>query len=351
MPTFLPITEFLAPEARLENSGTTPVIDVRSPIEFNQAHIPGAFNIPLFDDEQRAEVGTLYSKSGKLKSILKGLEYVGPRMHEIAKQVLKLAPDGHVHVHCWRGGMRSRSVAWLLEQVDLEVSVLEGGYKAFRTHVLDSFKQSFPLFVLSGLTGSGKTEQLRLLSERGEQVIDLEAIANHRGSAFGNIGLDPQPTTESFENQLFTKLQQLDHSQPIWVEDESRNIGSAQLPQEFYAQLRTAPAVFMQVPREFRRDHIAGEYGPLPKDELVSAIERITKRMGGQNVKAAVEAVRANNMKVAIDFLLDYYDRTYMANKSKMTRDVFIDLPADNPFSSDTINRLVDLAKETACNL
>lgn len=347
MPTHLEIAEFLNPK-----TGSRPpvIVDVRSPSEFEHAHIPGAHSIPLFDDQQRAEIGTLYKQQGKQPAILRGFEIIGPRMHEIARDVLKLAgDDGEVHVHCWRGGMRSRSVAWLLEQVDLQVTVLNGGYKAFRKHVLEWFKEPLPLFVLSGLTGSGKTEQLKRLAEQGEQVVDLEAIANHRGSAFGNIGLGEQPSTEQFENTLFTQLRSLDTSAPIWVEDESRNIGAAMLPHHFFAQLRTAPAIFMMAPRDFRRDHIAAEYGSLPQEELISAIERITKRMGGQNVKIAVEAVRNDNIGVAIEILLDYYDRTYLANKSKMTRDVFIDLETEDPVSVETSQRLIELASSVNC--
>ena len=342
MPANHTISEFLNPP----DIESQVIIDVRSPIEFAQGHIPGAVNVPLFDDDQRAEIGTLYRKAGRQEAILRALELTGPRMRSISESVLELNRSGVIHVHCWRGGMRSRSVAWLLEQVDLDVVVLNGGYKSFRRHVLESFKLPLPLVVLSGLTGAGKTKQLQLLAAEGQQVVDLEALANHRGSAFGNIGLAPQPTVEHFENQLFAELHQLDLSKPIWVEDESRHIGTAQLPHHFFEQLRNAPALFMEVDRPHRRAMIDDEYGNLPQDELIASIRRVTKRMGGQNVKAAVEAIESNRMPDAIDLLLDYYDKLYLANKSKMSRQVFIDVPVTNPLSAETTSKLISLASQ-----
>ena len=338
MPDYRPIEDFLA-------IGDSPVIDVRSPVEFRRAHIPGAFNLPLFDDRQRAEVGTLYKQSGRVASINKALQFIAPRMEVLTDSARKIAIDGRVRVHCWRGGMRSRSTAWLFEKVDLRPTVLQGGYKSFRRHVIESFKQPLNLIVLSGLTGSGKTRQLQVLKSLGEQVLDLEQLANHRGSAFGGIGLGPQPSVEHFENELQQSIHQLDLSKVIWVEDESRNVGNIRLPHHFFAQLREAPALFMKCDRSIRVDLIMDEYGDLPREQLIAATQRIRKRIGGQNMKQAVNAIEAGNIRQGIELMLDYYDRLYLQNKAKMNRNTFVDVAVDDPASIETGQQLIELSR------
>lgn len=338
MPTYQAIDDFISA------GQDAPVIDVRSPVEFEQAHIPGAVNLPLFDDQQRAEVGTLYKKQGQVASINRALQLITPRMEDLATKAQEVAVAGKLRVHCWRGGMRSRSTAWLFEKVDLQPTVLQGGYKAFRRHVLDSFKKPLNLIVLSGLTGSGKTLQLQVLKSLGQQILDLEALANHRGSAFGGIGLGQQPTVEHFENELYEAINQLDHSRPIWVEDESRGIGSVQQPHHFFDQLRAAPAYFIQCDRKRRVELIMDEYGELNADELVAATHRIAKRLGGQNVKRAVAAIESGDVESGVELLLEYYDRLYLKNKSNMDRDSFVDVPVDDPVSVETGHKLIEIA-------
>ena len=203
MPLSAPIDRFL--------SARVPLIDVRSPGEYLRGHIPGAFNVPLFTDQERAVVGTLYKQTGRDAAMLEGLRIIGPKMAEIVEQARTLAPDGKVGVHCWRGGERSASVAWLLEKAGFqEVIVLKRGYKSFRERVLASLSLSWVLEVLGGYTGTGKTELLGLLRQEGEQIVDLEGLAHHKGSSFGGIGEKVQPTTEHFENLLWDALSQLD---------------------------------------------------------------------------------------------------------------------------------------------
>ena len=341
MPTYQAIEDFIA-----AGHDDAPVIDVRSPIEFERAHIPGALNLPLFDDKQREEVGTLYKHSGRVASVKRALQLISPRMEGLAQAAQQVAVAGKLRVHCWRGGMRSRSTAWLFEKVDLKPTVLEGGYKAFRRHVLESFKRPLNLIVLSGLTGSGKTLQLQVLKELGQQILDLEALANHRGSAFGGIGLGQQPSVEHFENELYEATNQLDRSRPIWVEDESRSIGRINLPHHFFAQLRSAPAYFIQCERSRRVELIMNEYGQLDSDELIAATQRIAKRMGGQNVKQAVAAIESGDIESGIELLLEYYDRLYLRNKSKMNRDSFVDVPVTDPISVETGHKLIKLAAQ-----
>ena len=339
---------FLSAESFIQSSLLQPVVDVRAPIEFAQGHIPGAINLPLFDDEQRADIGTRYKQNGRLPSVIKALEIVGPKMRSLVEAALELAPDNELLVHCWRGGMRSRSIAWLIENVEIKASVLEGGYKSFRQHVLQSFETPLNLIVISGLTGAGKTHQIKLLKSHGEQVIDLEALASHRGSAFGGIGLCSQPTVEQFENNLFHAVSLLDTSKRIWIEDESRNIGSARIPNSFFDQIRSAPAIFMDVGRTMRAKLIESEYGSLCQDELKASIVRITKRMGGQNVNEAIDALSDGRMGQCIELLLDYYDKLYLHNKEKLERKIFVDLVVEDPTSIQATERLIELAESIA---
>ncbi|MEY2794218.1 MAG: hypothetical protein RJA76_2210, partial [Bacteroidota bacterium] len=179
-----------------------PILDVRSPGEFKRAHIPNALSLPLFTDEEREKVGICYKHQGKEKAVELGLEFVGPKLVNFVKYAKKVAFEGEILVHCWRGGMRSASMAWLLETAGLKVFLLEGGYKSYRNFVLKIQSEPLPLRVLGGKTGSGKTELLREMKNAGFQVIDLEDLAKHRGSAFGHFGLEEQPSSEHFENLL-----------------------------------------------------------------------------------------------------------------------------------------------------
>ena len=241
-----------------------PIIDVRSPGEFQKGHIPGAFNVPLFNNEERAIVGTTYKQKSREEAIEIGYAMVVPKMQGFLDKSREIAPSGEVTVHCWRGGMRSASFARHLSEAGFQkVSVIEGGYKAFRNFVLDFFTQTFHLKILGGYTGSGKTEILKHLHELGEQVVDLEGLANHRGSAFGAIDLPPQPSVEHFENMLFYELNQLDLNKNIWVEDESKNIGSVFIPPAFFKQMKSNITYFLNISREERAKHLKHTYGNL----------------------------------------------------------------------------------------
>jgi tRNA 2-selenouridine synthase len=228
-----------------------PLIDVRSPGEFEKGHIPGAVNIPLFSNEERAHVGTVYVQHSKGKAIELGYKYVTPKLDWFIEESLKVANQSAVVIHCWRGGMRSHAFAEHLHANGFQqVYVLEGGYKAFRNYLLKYLEQPVQLRILGGYTGSGKTRILKELAASGEQIIDLEGIAHHKGSAFGYMGELPQPTQEQFENNLFENVRKLNLELPVWVEDESQKIGCINIPKGFFNQIAEQSVYFIDIPKE-----------------------------------------------------------------------------------------------------
>jgi len=287
------------------------IIDVRTPQEFEQGRIPGAINIPLFDDEERAIVGTLYKQEGKQQAILKGLEIVGPKMANIVRLAQSASKDNTVFIHCWRGGMRSGSVAWLLELYGMNVVVLKGGYKAFRNYVLNSFDRPIEIMILGGKTGSGKTHVLHQLKQKGAQIIDLEKLANHKGSAFGAIGEEPQPSQEQFENELALQLNTLLLSKKVWLEDESKLIGKKCIPPALWSRMRVAPVIYIDVSFEKRVKNLIDDYGKFPKEQLQESILKISKRLGPEQTKISIEALNNNDLKTVCEICLKYYDKTY----------------------------------------
>jgi tRNA 2-selenouridine synthase len=334
-----------------------PVLDVRSPAEYAQAHIPGAYSLPLFSDEERKVVGTAYKQQSREVAIKIGLDYFGPKMRFIVEEAERLVrshayrqegqqsvvnsnftaadsglgtqnselgtPDSRlVLLHCWRGGMRSAAIAWLLDLYGFKVVALIGGYKKFRHYVIESFQYPFQFKILGGYTGSGKTEVLDQLQQKGEVVIDLENLANHKGSAFGSLGMPKQPSQEMFENLLAIALRkQKDISTPIWLEDESQRIGLTNIPQSIWSNMRKSPVYFLDIPFEQRLQYIVQWYGQQNKESMIEAIQRIQKRLGGLETKMAIEYLQQNNYTESFRILLKYYDKYYfkgLHNRSEL---------------------------------
>lgn len=335
----LSINEFLAKRQ------TLPIIDVRSPGEYAHAHIPGAVNIPLFDNEERAMVGTKYKNAGKDAAVLLGLSLVGPKLADFVKQSKKLNPQQkEVLVHCWRGGMRSGSFAWLLDTAGFTASTLTGGYKAYRNAVLTAFGEPRNLIILGGKTGSGKTDILKELARQGEQVIDLEGLAHHKGSSYGAIGQLPQPSTEQFENLIFDSWRTLDAGRRIWLEDESRNVGSCFIPMPLWQQMRAAPVAFVDVPKQIRIQRLVAEYTGIDHTLLVEATERIRKRLGGKVTKDALDALDRHDYATVADLTLDYYDKAYLHGLSQRNPATIhaLEVAANDP--ARTARQLIDWA-------
>jgi tRNA 2-selenouridine synthase len=316
------------------------LLDVRSPAEYRHAHMPGAVSFPLFSDEERKIVGTAYKQESREKAIKIGLDIFGPKMRKMVEQVERLL-DGRwqmadssqspianlkseIYIYCWRGGMRSGAVSWLLNLYGFKVYTLAGGYKAFRNYVLKTFEQPFNFKILGGYTGSGKTRVLQALKTKGEAVIDLEKIACHKGSAFGNTQVS-QPTQEMFENLLSFELQAVcnkkDHSNlslpfrgtgSVWLEDESQRIGNLNIPGALWQTMRISPVYFLEIPFEERLKNIVDEYGQCERQKLIDATQRISKRLGGLETKNTLAFLEEGNITEAFRILLHYYDKRYL---------------------------------------
>lgn len=306
------------------------VLDVRSHIEFAHAAIPNAINMPLFNDEERKIVGTTYKQNSREAAIKVGLDFFGPKMKPIIEAVemlinskkeieygaipspTKVHSSIPIFLYCARGGMRSAAVAWLLDLYGFNVTTLIGGYKSYRNWVLQQFEKKFTLHILSGNTGSKKT---KLLTEKSktENVIDIEAIAHHKGSAFGNIGMPKQYSQEMFENILATQLHSFStkNTNPIWLEDESQRLGTNIIPSALWQQMRIATVFFVNIPFEERLNNILEEYGSLPTKEVEASIIKISKRLGGLETKNALQFLETGDMKSCFQILLKYYDKYY----------------------------------------
>jgi tRNA 2-selenouridine synthase len=296
---------------------TIPVIDVRSPKEFEHAHIPGAINLPLFSNEERARVGICYKNEGRQAAVLLGLEIAGPKLAYFALKAQELSVNNQLVIHCWRGGMRSSSMAWLFGTLGIKTFVLEGGYKAYRRFIKNRFAEKANFIVLGGLTGSGKTEILKELAKMGQQVIDLEDLANHKGSAFGALGQNAQTSTEQFENNLYEIWKTLDLNRPIWIEDESKTIGKIGVPDELYWKIRNATVIAVDLPVNERLSYLLREYGDFSANELKESLTKIKKRLGGKDFTIAVEAIANDNIESAAVIALNYYDKAYRYGLSK----------------------------------
>lgn len=285
------------------------IVDVRSPKEYAIGHIPGAVNIPLFSDDERAVVGTAYAKRGNEIAIDLGLEIVGPKIASFVSAARALGKP--LIVYCWRGGMRSASMSWLFQTAGMDVRTIPRGYKGYRAWGMRIISQPWQLRVVCGRTGSGKTHFLHELAARGEQVLDLEGLAHHKGSSFGAIGLPPQPTTEHFMNLVARQLSAFSPDSTVWVEDESRNVGSVSVPEAFFNSMQRAPMEMLDVPREQRVQNLVVDYGSASIEDLTAAFERLRRKLGGERCNAAIEAVKAGDLATAAELALDYYDQTY----------------------------------------
>lgn len=328
--------KYLDPVSFVSEKPDIPVVDVRSPKEYEKGHITGAFNIPLFSDLERVEIGTLYKQKGKIPAIQRGLEFIGPKMRKISEEAMEISQKDHLKVYCWRGGMRSEKMSWLFELVGIKCNILKGGFKAYRNQLLKDFSELPELIVLQGPTGSGKTDVLAELSKLGEQILDLEGLARHRGSAFGHIGMGEQPTSLQFQNNLHHELMQLDRSKRIWIESESMSIGKVYLPETLWERINQGPVIELALPMNIRIQRLVDEYGRFGTEILISSTKKISKKFGPKNVGAVLDSLKNGDLSHAAGLLLSYYDRSYIFSqkKYKMNKPLLVESKTGDPLSN-----------------
>jgi tRNA 2-selenouridine synthase len=297
-----------------------PLIDVRSPAEFLKGHIPGAVNLPLFTDEERAIIGTIYKQESPWLAIQKGMEIAIPKTDLLLQKARQLISDVPLAVYCWRGGMRSQSIATLLRNEGIHTFTLKGGYKSYRRFAENLFSSPLNITLLGGYTGCGKTEILHQLRLTGDQTLDLESLANHQGGSFGHIGQAAQPTTEHFHNLIAWQLFQFDPLRTIWIEDESRTLGSCHLPESLYKQMQKAPHKEVTCSLEERLKRLNKIYGHALPETWKKAISKISKKIGPEQAKKASEFIDSGNLREAALIILNYYDKCYAYARMKRSK-------------------------------
>ena len=316
------------------------LIDVRSPGEYYKGHMPNSINIPLFDNNERSIIGTIYKKEGRKKAVIEGLKFFEKNMELLLdnlfmnidsyKNISENNKDFFIRIYCSRGGMRSHSIAWLLEKFKLNPITLNGGYKIYRKWVLDSFTKKLNIVIIGGKTGTGKTRLLSLLEKYKYQTIDLEGFACHRGSTFGGLGMKEQPSNEQFENIIAEKLNSFKCSNNIFVEAESANIGKCKIPHELFNQMKNSRRIEILRSESNRLDELIDTYSVFKKEELQESVLRIKKRLGPQRTKIALESINNEKWDLVCRSVLDYYDKCYEYEKVGKTNIKLLDLTDKN---------------------
>ena len=318
---------FKREELKKFRSLSGPLIDVRSPSEYYKGHLPNSYNIPLFDDYERASVGITFKKNGRDKAIEEGLVIIEKKIQDLINDLFECIKknrnvnkkDDHsrqnIKVYCARGGMRSLSISWLLRQYKLDVVTLKGGYKSYRKWSLESLSKKWNIVIIGGKTGTGKTRLLKLFKKYNYQTIDLEKFASHRGSTFGGLGMGNQPPNEHFENIISEELNKFNPDNPIFVEAESANIGRCKIPHEFFKQMKNSPRIEIIRSESNRLEELIGTYSIFNKDELTEAVLRIKKRLGPQRTKLALESIKIEKWDMVCKSVLEYYDKCYQYEK------------------------------------
>ncbi|HET6420286.1 MAG TPA: tRNA 2-selenouridine(34) synthase MnmH [Geobacteraceae bacterium] len=296
------------------------IVDVRTPLEFHEDHIPGAINVPLLGNEERIEIGILYKNTGPHEARRRGLELTAPRFPRIVEEIALKACGRPVLVYCWRGGLRSKTVATILDLVGYRSLQLHGGYKSYRNQVVsyfENFTPPGPVVVLHGLTGVGKTSFLETLRGENYTVIDLEALACHRGSAFGALGLDQTISQKRFESILWHALQKSPEDKPVILEGESRRIGRISLPGNMYEVMNRGIRIWCEASIETRVSRLIEEYGrPEYKIDMAAALSRISRKLGGLKYREISDCLENWELEPFMAGLLNcYYDRVYYKTK------------------------------------
>ena len=304
------------------------IIDVRSPSEFAEDHLPGAVSLPVLTDAERAEVGTIYVQESRFKANRIGAAYVARNIaRHLETALADLPADKTLLIYCWRGGQRSNAMATIISRVGWRTSVLSGGYRTYRRAVRAAlYDQAWPLkaVLLDGDTGSGKTEILARLAALGVQTLDLEALARHRGSLFGALAGEPQPSQKMFETELLQALERLDPARPVVIEAESSKIGDRMAPPALWRPMQAAPRIELQVPRAERAAYLARTYGDIVADTaaLEAAFHRLPVYPAEKRLKQWRDWAGSGQRAALAEALIElHYDPAYDRGRRKHGRE------------------------------
>ncbi len=295
-------------------------VDVRTPPEWEEDHIPGSINLPVLDIDQRAEIGTIYKQESPKKALYKGGKYICGNIPAILDQLEPYVGKKRIIFYCWRGGLRSKSISLVMKCMNLSVGFVEGGYKKYRRHVIDYLDESHmkAVFVLYGATGTGKTEILKKCAKSDLQTIDLEGLAEHLGSSFGLLPGKTQPSQKFFETLLFTDLAQKDLSKPILFEGESRKIGKIHIPTPVFQQMQEGKKILLDLPLEIRIQNILKDYKEINEDYFYGAMERIKPYMKKSLHQEVKDLFEAKDLSKVVELLLvHYYDPLYKKSQDR----------------------------------
>ena len=307
-----------------------PIVDVRSPSEYEAGHIEASINIPILNNQNRAVIGRTFKQEGREAAIKLGFQLVNPLRNDLLDTLNKKVDGKTIALYCARGGLRSNHMAAFFAENGYTVYVLNGGYKAFRNHLLSIIAQFKRIVVLSAHTGSGKTEILHALKNKGAQVLDLEGLAKHKGSVFGALGNDAQPSSAAFHNLIFEELKNYNPNDVLWVENESFTIGQVHLPIELWTHMKIASGVELSVPLEERVGYIVADYGRYESGDLVACIQKLNKRLGDEACRNICSLVEEGDLKAAVYGLFKYYDKAYEMGRSKRNCHHYVKIPFDH---------------------
>ena len=299
------------------------LIDVRSPDEYYKGHMPNSLNIPIFNNDERSIIGKKYKIYGREVAVREGFKIIENKIDNLIKEFIlikknflistkdKFSNDKYIKIYCARGGMRSQSMHWLLEKFNYPCITLEGGYKTYRNWVLNSFEDKQEIIVIGGKTGTRKTKILNKLKSLDYQILDFESHANHRGSSFGGLGMKDQPSNEQYENLLAEELNKFNKKIFIFVEAESPNIGKNRIPHAFYKQMQNSKRIEIKRDESIRIKELINTYSKYQKNDLKESVLKISKRLGPQRTKSAIDSIDNEDWENVCKSVLDYYDRCY----------------------------------------
>jgi len=314
-------------------------VDVRCPREYKRGHFSNSFNIPIFSDSEYENLGITYRSKGQNEAILLGKKYVKKSIKNTLSKFSSIK-NKNLIIYCARGGMRSNGMEHIIKKTNYNCYTINRGYKSVRSYTLSTFNQKRNVIILAGSTGTGKTQILQEMKLKNSNIIDLESLAKHRGSVFGDLGLDKQPSQQQFENNLSFEWINTNPNYPVFIESESRKIGRVVIPEGIWSHMENG--YYIKIDMNFKRrvKNLLNEYGHYNKSDLKDRVERISTRLGGAETKEAIDFIEKDDLSGFCKLLLNrYYDKLYdrAYNTRKLPKKI---IKIHNETNSEIINKI-----------